>query len=107
MRVVTLVVVMRLLVVSCDDGTQPAGPRESPSPIVSTSTHPPASTPIPEVTRTPKPAPSPVELAAREAIRDPMSHIGERVPGFGGVFLDPDQNIVYIYLRDPSVQGGR
>ena len=33
-----------------------------------------------------------------------MSRIGERVPGFGGVFLDAGQNIVYIYLQDPSVQ---
>ena len=33
-----------------------------------------------------------------------MSRIGDRVPGFGGVCLDSDQNIVHIYLQDASVQ---
>ena len=33
-----------------------------------------------------------------------MVRIGERVPGFGGVFLGSGQSIVYIYLQDPSVQ---
>ena len=49
-----------------------------------------------------------VEPAAREALRnilkDPMARIAERVPGFGGAFRDPDQNIVYIYLQDASMQ---
>ena len=49
-----------------------------------------------------------VEPTAREALRnilkDPMARIAERVPGFGGAFLDPDQNIVYIYLQDASMQ---
>ena len=33
-----------------------------------------------------------------------MVWIAERVPGFGGVFLDSSQNIVYIYLQDDSMQ---
>ena len=49
-----------------------------------------------------------VEPAAREALRnilkDPMARIAERVPGFGGAFRDPDQNVVYIYLQDSSMQ---
>ena len=75
MRVVTLVIVIGLLVAlmaaaaSCDDGTQPAGPRESPSTIVSTSTHPPASSPIPEATHTPKAAPPPLEPASAKPSR--------------------------------------
>ena len=104
MRVLTLVIAMGLLVASCDDGPKPAGPRESSSPIVSTSTHPPASTPIPEATHTPRAAPTPLEPAAHEPPKDPMSRIGDRVPGFGGVCLDSDQNIVHIYPQDASVQ---
>ena len=50
----------------------------------------------------------PVEPAVREALRniakDPMARIAEQVPGFGGAFQDPDQNIVYIYLQDASMQ---
>ena len=49
-----------------------------------------------------------VEPTAREALRnilkDPMARIAERVPGFGGAYRDPDQNIVYIYLQDASMQ---
>ena len=49
-----------------------------------------------------------VEPTAREALRnilkDPMARIAERVPGFGGAFRDPDQNIVYIYLEDASLK---
>ena len=49
-----------------------------------------------------------VEPTAREALRnilkDPMARIAERVPGFGGAFRDSDQNIVYIYLQDASMQ---
>ena len=49
-----------------------------------------------------------VEPAAREALRnilkDPMARIAEQVPGFGGAFRDPDQNVVYIYLQDSSMQ---
>ena len=49
-----------------------------------------------------------VEPAAREArensLTDPMARIAERVPGFGGAFRDSDQNIVYIYLQDASMQ---
>ena len=33
-----------------------------------------------------------------------MAQIAEQVPGFGGVFLDQRQNIVYIYLQDASMQ---
>ena len=50
----------------------------------------------------------PVEPAVLEALKniakDPMARIAERVPGFGGAFRDPDQNIVYIYLQDASMQ---
>ena len=50
----------------------------------------------------------PVEPAVLEAMKniakDPMARIAERVPGFGGAFRDPDQNIVYIYLQDASMQ---
>ena len=49
-----------------------------------------------------------VEPAAREAlkniIKDPMARIAERVPGFGGALRDSDQNVVYIYLQDASMQ---
>ena len=49
-----------------------------------------------------------VEPTAREALRnilkDPMARIAERVPGFGGAFRDSDQNIVYIYVQDASMQ---
>ena len=33
-----------------------------------------------------------------------MARIAERVPGFGGVYLDTNQNVVYIYLQDPRMQ---
>ncbi len=33
-----------------------------------------------------------------------MVRIAERVPGFGGVFLDPDQGVVYVYLQDAAMQ---
>ena len=56
----------------------------------------------------PTAASTPVEPAAREAlkniIKDPMARIVERVPGFGGAFRDPSQNVVYIYLQDASMQ---
>ena len=49
-----------------------------------------------------------VEPAVLEALKniakDPMARIAERIPGFGGAFRDPDQNIVYIYLQDASMQ---
>ena len=49
-----------------------------------------------------------VEPAVREALinilKDPMSRIAERVPGFGGAFRDSSQNVVYIYLQDASMQ---
>ena len=49
-----------------------------------------------------------VEPAVLEALKniakDPMARIAERVPGFGGAFRDPDQNIVFIYLQDASMQ---
>ena len=52
----------------------------------------------------------PVEPAVLEALKniakDPMARIAERVPGFGGAFRDPDQNIVYIYLQDASAASG-
>lgn len=72
----------------------------------------PASTPIPVTmeapTEKPTSAPTPEEPAVREALEDlvmdPMVRIAERVPGFGGVYLDPDTNTVYIYLQDPSMQ---
>ena len=35
---------------------------------------------------------------------DPMVWTAERVPGFGGVYLDPGKDIVYIYLQDASTQ---
>ena len=35
---------------------------------------------------------------------DSDSGIVERVPGFGGAFRDSDQNIVYIYVQDASMQ---
>ena len=40
----------------------------------------------------------------RNMAKDPMARIAERVPGFGGAFRDSDQNIVYIYLQDASMQ---
>lgn len=110
MRAASLVFPMGLLVVlmaagaSCDDGTQPAAPRESSSPLVASSTHQPTARPTPQATHPPKAAPTPVEPAAREDLKDPMVRIGERVPGFGGVSLGSGRNIVYIYLQDPSVQ---
>ena len=45
-----------------------------------------------------------MEPAAHEALEGTMSRIGERVPGFGGLFLDEGRNIVYIYLEDASVK---
>ena len=33
-----------------------------------------------------------------------MVRIAEQVPGFGGVFLDRDQGVVYIYLQDAAMQ---
>ena len=61
----------------------------------------------PEAT-SPTAASTPVEPAAREAlkniIKDPMARIADRVPGFGGVFRVPSQNVVYIYLQDASMQ---
>ena len=94
-RAVSPVIVMGLMVAlmaataSCGDGTQPAAPGESASPLA---------------TQPPKAKATPVEPAARESTRAPMSRIGERVPGFGGTFLDSGRNIVYIYLQDPSMQ---
>ena len=35
---------------------------------------------------------------------DPMVWTAERVPGFGGIFLDSSQDIVYIYLQDVSMR---
>ncbi len=72
----------------------------------------PASTPIAVTsgipTATPTSAPTPEEPAVGEAledlVRDPMVRIAERVPGFGGVYLDSGENTVYIYLQDASMQ---
>ncbi len=54
------------------------------------------------------PIPTPPEPAVRQALKDiakdPMARIADRVPGFGGVFRDSDQYIVYIYLQDSSLQ---
>ena len=62
----------------------------------------------PTATVPPSLTPTPVEPAARKAVedvqKDPRVRIAERVPGFGGVFLDPDQGVVYIYLRDAAMQ---
>ncbi len=33
-----------------------------------------------------------------------MVWIAERVPGFGGVYLDSEENTVYIYLQEASMQ---
>ncbi len=61
-------------------------------------------TATPTTTVPPSPAPTPVEPAARGAHQDPMVRIAERVPGFGGVFLDRDQGVVYVYLQDAAMQ---
>ena len=114
MRVVTLsifgglLVTLMLATAACDDHPQSAAtPKPTPTPVP-TSTHLPTSSLIAEATRTPTTAPTPLEPVAREALanalRDPMARIAERVPGFGGVFLDTSEDIVYIYLQNTSVQ---
>jgi hypothetical protein len=54
----------------------------------------------------PTPTPTPPELAVRDALKRQAwgpSGIGEVVPGFGGIFLDPNDNsIAYVYMVDPS-----
>ena len=94
-----LLVLLVVASAACDNGPQPATPKPT-STLIPTTTH------IPAVT--PTSAPTPVELAAREAleniVKDPMARIAERVPGFGGAFLDASRNIVYIYLQDASMQ---
>ena len=103
-----LLVLLMVAIAACDDGAQPTATPGYTSPPVSTSTHPSASLFTPETTPTPTVAPTPVEPAAQQALedtlKDPMAQIAERVPGFGGVFLDPRQDIVYIYLQDPSME---
>ncbi|MDP3062897.1 MAG: hypothetical protein Q8O40_06780, partial [Chloroflexota bacterium] len=56
---------------------------------------------------TPTPTPTPPEPAVREAIQrlTTPGGISEVVPGFGGYFLDPqDNSIVYVYMLDPTQQ---
>ena len=94
--------VAMVAIAACDDGTPLAATPSPTSPSFSVSSPTPTSPP------TPPAAPTPVEPAAREALenilKDPMARIADRVPGFGGVFLDQRQNIVYIYLQDASMQ---
>ena len=105
-----LLVLLMVAAAACDKNTQPADTPISTSTLISgpTDTH---STKFPsksKATVSPTMAPTPVEPAARQVLedtlKDPMARIAERVPGFGGVFLDPSQDIVYIYLQDPSMQ---
>ena len=100
--------VAMVAIAACDDGTPLAATPSPTSPSFSVSSPTPTSPPTPEATPTPTAAPTPVEPAAREALqnilKDPMARIAEQVPGFGGVFLDQRQNIVYIYLQDASMQ---
>ena len=113
---VTLCIIWVLLVLLMvaasgrSNSPQPANTPISTSPLVPA----PTNTPTTKLPSTPKSAASPtvaptlVEPAAREALenalKDPMAQIGDRVPGFGGVFLDSTQNIVYIYLQDAQMQ---
>ena len=94
--------VAMVAIAACGDDTPPTAAPNPKSPSA------PASTPTPTSPPTPPAAPTPVEPAAREALenilKDPMARIADRVPGFGGVFLDQRQNIVYIYLQDASMQ---
>lgn len=70
-----------------------------------TPTSPPdASTPTPDL---PSPTPTPPEPAVREAQRRIATPggIGEVVPGFGGFFLDAqDNSIAYVYMLDTTQQ---
>ena len=114
MRAATLGIVWGLLVTlmlaaaACDDSPQSAATPKPTPPFVPTSTHPPTSPFIAEATRSPTAAPTPLEPVAQKALanalRDPMARIAERVPGFGGVFLDTSEDIVYIYLQDASLK---
>ena len=104
----SLLVLLVVAIAACGTDTQPAVTPSPTNPSTPVSSPTPTSPPTPEATPTQTAAPTPVEPAAREALqnilKDPMARIAERVPGFGGVFVDQRQNIVYIYLQDASIQ---
>ena len=43
------------------------------------------------------------DAAQFKTMDDLLAEVGTRVPGFGGMYLDPsDNNIMYVYLLDDS-----
>ena len=66
----------------------------SPAPSTTSPTATPASSPSPTTTAPPAPTPFPTPTPVEG-------------PGYGGHFLDPEENVVYVYLVNPSPEAVR
>jgi hypothetical protein len=38
---------------------------------------------------------------------DRLSHIGEAIPEFGGMYIDPEASVLYVYMTDTETTNGR
>ena len=103
--IVACIIATALVVASLACGLVPVGQSDpAVAPTLSNVATPTPSPAIPTATSSSSPTPAPTATPAPTPVPTPTPVEG---PGYGGHFLDPEENVVYVYLVNPSPEAVR